>query len=168
MRGTPEERFWDKVHKTDGCWPYDCWLWSGETVGRGDDMYLYGRLLIDGQRVMAHRFSYELAYGPIPDLGLVDHRHTCPKTCVNPDHLRVLPHKQNAENRVGARTGSKSGIWGVSWAKKVNCWCARVCHNGRSYWGGYHDTLEEAEAAAVALRNKLFTHNDADRIQTVV
>jgi hypothetical protein len=38
-----------------------------------------------------------------------------------------------------------------------------VNHNRRAHYGGRFTNLEEAEAAAIALRNKLFTHNDMDR-----
>ena len=38
--------------------------------------------------------------------------------------------------------------------------CASV--NGRQYWGGYHPTIEAADAAARALRAKLHTHDDHD------
>ena len=39
----------------------------------------------------------------------------------------------------------------------------RPKHNRKQYYGGYFDTIAEAEAAAIALHNRLFTHNDADR-----
>jgi hypothetical protein len=39
-------------------------------------------------------------------------------------------------------------------------------HNGKTYYGGVFplDQLAEAEEAAIALRNRLFTHNDLDRV----
>lgn len=36
-------------------------------------------------------------------------------------------------------------------------------HHGRTYHGGYFHDLADAERAAIALRNSLFTHNDTDR-----
>lgn len=73
-----EERFWAKVDKSA-----DCWVWKGATV-QG-----YGILHVTGKRsVYAHRFSYELAFGPIPPLVAVC--NTCEnKLCVRPDHLVV-------------------------------------------------------------------------------
>ena len=35
--------------------------------------------------------------------------------------------------------------------------------NGETFYGGTFATVPEAEVAAIALRNQLFTHNDADR-----
>jgi len=112
--------------------------------------------------VSAHIFSYQLRHGAT-DLEL-DHRHTCPKNCVNPDHLRPVPHKQNGENRSGANSNNRScGIRGVTWHGQAGKWRVQVRHAGRSWSGGLFDDLAEAEAAAIALRNRLFTHNDADR-----
>lgn len=36
---------------------------------------------------------------------------------------------------------------------------ARVKHNGVLYSAGQYDTIAEAEAAVIAKRNELFTHN---------
>src|SRR6478609_6711458 len=37
--------------------PESCWIWRGANTGNG-----YGGLYIDGRRVRAHRFSYEIAH----------------------------------------------------------------------------------------------------------
>lgn len=70
--------FWHLVDKRG---PDDCWPWQGSLyVG-------YGRIK-DGQRgrVGAHRVSWELHHGPIPDGLWVLHRCDNPP-CVNPAHL---------------------------------------------------------------------------------
>ena len=38
-----------------------------------------------------------------------------------------------------------------------------MTHNGKHYRAGFFPNAEEANKAAVDLRNKLFTHNDRDR-----
>lgn len=79
-----EERFWAKVQKTEGCW-----LWTSQIEAKG-----YGRFRFNGRPVLAHRFSYELAYGPIPSGMEIDHlcrtRH-----CIKPEHLEAISHIDN-------------------------------------------------------------------------
>jgi hypothetical protein len=70
------ERFWPKVEKTGGCW-----LWVGYRNASG-----YGQLRGDARAVLAHRASWEMANGPIPD-GLHVLHHCDTPACVNPAHL---------------------------------------------------------------------------------
>jgi hypothetical protein len=144
-------RFWSKVDQSG-----DCWLWQA-----AKDRHGYGRFTLAGKVQRAHRLAYEMFHGPIPDGMEIDHRcHT--KHCVQPGHLRLATGKQNAENQAGPRSDSTSGVRGVTWAGKHG-WRARAKHNGKHYSAGHHPTVEEAERAVVALRNRLFTHNDVDR-----
>lgn len=147
---TPEDRFWDNVDKSA-----ECWIWTGE-LGFGG----YGRFNLGNTKVQAHRLSYEWAKGEIPAGLEVDHKcHNRP--CVNPDHLRPVTRKQNQEHRLGPQKGSFSGVRGVIWNR--NKWATEVTHNRKTYSAGRFATLEEAEAAVIRLRNRLYTHNDADR-----
>ncbi len=59
--------------------------------------------------LLAHRVSYELHKGPIPDGLFIDHicRTRC---CVNPNHLRAVTHAQNmAYGIVAQRTHCNNG-----------------------------------------------------------
>lgn len=152
-RLSTEERFWSKVDRSG-----DCWLWMASLDGKG-----YGQFRLDGRHPWkAHRVAYMLTHGI--DDRMVDHRPTCPKTCVNPEHLRLATNKQNGENRAGAQSNNRSsGIRGVYWNGQCNKWMVKAWHDGKPYYGGLFDHLADAEAAAIALRNRLFTHNDLDR-----
>lgn len=140
------ERFWSKVDKSG-----DCWLWMAYVTPTG-----YGQFGLSGRVCRAHRVSYELAFGGIPEGLVVDHMcHV--KSCVNPDHLRAVTTKQNGENRIGARSDSASRVRGVSWYPRHDKWRARVGHHGARVLVGYFDSLKEAEVAVEAKRKELFT-----------
>lgn len=149
------DRFWVNVQKGPGCW-----LWTGRVHEE------YGSIsgALPGEAKsrsrQAHRLSYELVVGPIPEGLLLDHR--CRNTlCVNPTHLRPVTRKQNGEHRGGAPINSSTGVLGVT--VHVGAYVVRVGHDGRIINGGRFKTLEEAAEAARQLRLSLFTHNDMDR-----
>jgi hypothetical protein len=83
-----------------------CWEWDG-TIRTG-----YGRYYYKGKWMTAHRVSWELHNGPIPDGLLVLHK--CDnKPCVNPDHLFVGTQRDNVRDmwkkqRAKVLKGSKS------------------------------------------------------------
>ncbi len=151
---TAEDRFWAKVDKTS-----DCWLWTGSVNNKGYGTFGGGRH--DQDRGYAHRRSYELLVGLIPDGMGLDHRTTCPKRCVNPEHLRLATQKQNMENL--AQWNSSTGFRNVYYDRRRDKWYVQVKHNQQKHHGGSFDTLDAATEAAQALRIKLFTHNDLDR-----
>lgn len=145
--------FWAKIQKTDGCW-----LWPDLICENG-----YGRFWTAGKTyTLAHRASYMIAVGPIPEGMQIDHmchvRH-----CVNPAHLRAVTPKQNMENRKGAHRNSKSGVRGVSWRAARGKWEVNVKHNRVKHYGGMYADIDQANAVAVAMRNEMHTHNDLDR-----
>jgi len=145
-------RFWDKVDKTG-----ECWNWTGAKKAAG-----YGQLAVNKRMLIAHRVSYTLANGQIPDGVHIDHRcHN--KSCVNPAHLRPATQKQNNENPGVLRSDNTSGYRGVTWDPKNKKWVATVFNLGKTVHVGRFSSIEHARDAAIEKRNELFTHNDLDK-----
>lgn len=96
-RGTSDSeiltRFWSKVQKSRGCW-----LWTGNIVrGYGQFAYSTGLEHPRQRHVYAHRFSYELAHGPIPHGQQVCHRCDT-RLCVRLDHLFLGTQQENLDD----------------------------------------------------------------------
>ncbi len=75
--------------------PCDCWIWTKTTTPSGYGQFRIGS---DSRQIMAHRASWILHRGQIPDgLRVLHHCDTPP--CVNPDHLYVGTQKDNEVDR---------------------------------------------------------------------
>ena len=97
----PVVLFWSKVDKTD-----TCWRWTGSVSDAG-----YGVFSVKGKLRGAHRVSYEMNVGPIPD-GMHIHHRCEVRDCVNPAHLEPLTPRQNV--LLSSATGAVN-------ARKTHC-----------------------------------------------
>jgi len=108
VKSTPEQtrgRFWKKVNKDGPIQPHcpelgPCWIWTASRYSNGYGQFWdpeHGRC--EGLRQLsgAHRYSYKIHFGEIPD-GLVV-LHKCDnKICVNPAHLHAAPQAANMQD----------------------------------------------------------------------
>ena len=70
-----------------------CWLWAEHVNDKG-----YGMITYQGRYWMAHRLSYTLFKGPIPEGKVL--MHTCDTpACINPAHLIPGTDLENARDR---------------------------------------------------------------------
>ncbi len=100
------DRFWSDVEKTDGCW-----LWQGGTRGDG-----YGLIHFNGTQHRAHRVSWEMHYGPVPN-GLYVCHHCDTRRCIRPDHLFLGTHSDNMKDAAtkGHQSGERNNAAKLTW-----------------------------------------------------
>lgn len=151
---TPEESYAARTVRQG-----KCLVWTGSICSGG-----YGQIGIRGRMTLVHRYAWEREFGPIPEGWEVDHRcHN--RACSELSHLRIVTHKQNMENPSGPMSTNTSGYPNVSWNRVRGKYQVLVVHHGKKYSGGYFpkEDVDKAGDVAVALKNRLFTHNDRDR-----
>ena len=80
------ERFWSKVNKDASG---GCWEWIGNMHNNG-----YGLINVEKKHWRAHRLSYCIKHGSVPEGMYL--MHQCDnKKCVNPEHLKPGTHQEN-------------------------------------------------------------------------
>ncbi len=140
-------RFWAKVDK-DGPIPDPviygdigrCWVW---TAGRFKTKRgaLYGAFKLGGQNRIAHRISWRIHHGDIPDGLWVLHNCDNP-SCVRVSHLHLGTHRENTDDMV-SRNRQASG-------DKIGK--ARPYARGAAHWvRGRENEMPRGESSASAI-----------------
>lgn len=113
-----------------------CWLWCGAMAKGG-----YGSFWWNGKSVSAHRASYVLHYGEVPDGLEID--HLCKqRKCCNPLHLEAVTHEENCRRSLSAnrrkthcpkghRYTPENTMLSPHPAGHISRKC-RTCHNARN------------------------------------
>lgn len=112
----------------------------GDIAGGIDKSTGYWRINIDKKKYHAHRLVWLYMTGAFPN-NEIDHinRNRNDNRFVN---LRDVTRSENAQNQNGIR--SSSGLRGVSWNKRDNCYSAKINANGKQYHLGSFDDKQKA------------------------
>lgn len=101
-RGSVEFRFWSKVVRGPKCWK---WVANKNNAG-------YGMLRRGGlaNKTPAHRISWEIHNGPIPEGMFVLHKCDNPE-CTNPEHLFLGTPADNMKDKESKGRHGRTEIW---------------------------------------------------------
>lgn len=137
---SPDERFWTHVARGDGCWE-----WTGTRRPDGYGVHWNG-----SRQVRAHRRSWEMANGPLPEGAVI--RHSCDNPpCVRPDHLAIGTQQDNLADMTsrGRRVRGERHPWfGQEQRGETNRQAKltdeQVAHiKGMAAAGHYHDDIAQ-------------------------
>lgn len=94
MRRPLRERIWSGAIEDE----HGCWVWQRAVSRTG-----YGVTGMGSEKTaLAHRISYELAYGEIPEGADID--HLCGnRACIRPEHLKAVTKSENLAVREASR-----------------------------------------------------------------
>lgn len=151
----PKEEFHNKYK----IMPSGCWHWIGSIDVNG-----YGRIGSNHKTIKAHRLSYEVNIGKIPNGLLVCHRCDNPP-CVNPNHLFLGTIKDNNDDKISK--GRDNPVFGTGQPNhKINNTIARKIFSAR----GTHLSIANKYGVSRRLvgkikKGELWFRANADKLQ---
>jgi len=134
-------RFWAKVDKRG---PNDCWPWTGTTDKDG-----YGEIHFHGKHDKAHRVSWELLHGPIPENMKICHHCDNPPCCNDAHHFLGTTADNNKDRAQKGRNIDNRGIKHsmakfsleeikqirkIGRAKTLRCWAKELGVSSSTVW----------------------------------
>ncbi len=119
-------RFWSKVDRKG---PDDCWMWTGTRQVPLKNGMQYGHFGTYDHKTInhrAHRFSWMLANGRIPDEMVIMHKCDMP-LCVNPNHLQLATRRENLQDMEDKGRVAKGENQGYSKLTRDQVRAIRAC-----------------------------------------
>lgn len=120
-------------------------------VAGGVDGHGYRIIAIDGVRHSAHRLAWLYLYGFYPDE--IDHQNHV-RTDNRLINLRATDRSGNGRN-ISKPINNKSGVIGVSWAKRLgkryDKWEVRVCGEFLGYFDDFFEAVCKRKSAELKL-----------------
>lgn len=113
----------------------------------------YVRIVINGERFMAHRLAWLIFHGAMPVLS-IDHINGNPSDN-RISNLRDISHKENIQNRTKVNKNSRAGLMGVYSVPSSKNWYSRIFSNGKTVYLGAFKTKELAHQAYVSAKRVL-------------
>jgi hypothetical protein len=120
---------------------------AGTSNGKG-----YIAIRVNGEKFVAHRLAWALYYNQDPGAIEIDHidKNKSNNKIIN---LRLASHKRNGANS-GPRKNNKLGVKGVQYENGK--FRAGIEKNGKQYYLGCYDTIEEASNVYWAVAEELY------------
>lgn len=158
-----EERFWSKVDIRSAD---ECWEWQGGLTASG-----YGNFSVGGKnnpeyrQWPAHRYSWFITNGELPDSVVVCHR--CDnRRCVNPNHLFLGKQAANMRDKVSKGRQAKGSSHGASKVSEADIQVMVETYNGGKSQYNIAEMFGISQATVShILRRELWRHVDVERAE---